>query len=394
MKAEIELQNLNKFISVFGSETAFLDRSVLKCSDHFSASLSYNENFSISFRPLIVRMETVRVGSNVIPTGMFRIIQGEDRLPLAYIYDSVPVIILDTGLSDSEVETIGFLMNLDVDDFSEKALLNIVRFGYEFILNKISVSHEGWLRASDVTDRNFNRRIIELLSELINMSTQNLYRYLCIIRFLVTSLVSLFDSGVLSLRSAYLLSKEPDDVQLCVYDYIIRHKLISLPEADAFLLCKIMKEKIAMSDEQKIKELEEQNALLQTELKNVKNLLAQERSKSKKYRTEILNAIDDDMRSGAGSYSAIPNLSTLLAIEDKFKSINNLASSLTKTIYKATSVGYDFHNRELDNLQLLINKFVGIYNDISNDVPLVVANESDVKESALAKKARRGKRES
>ena len=145
-------------------------------------------------------------------------------------------------------------------------------------------------------------------------------------------------------------------------------------------------------DEQKLKEMEEQNKLLEKELANVKNQLAQARSKSKLYRKEILDAVDEDMRSGAGSYSNIPNLSTLLAIEDKFKSINSLTSSLVKTIYKATSVQYDFHNRELENLELLINKFVSVYNDISEDEKLAVVNESDVKDGVLNAKKKRGRK--
>ncbi len=388
MKAEIDFNRLEKFISIFGTPPVFLDHATVKSSGAtFNCGVS-NKNYSLIFRPVIVKMETVTVGKNIIPTGMYILIEGHERLPLAKVFDSVPAIILDSRLSEADINALEFLLNIDLDELDETSMLQVVKFGYDFIFKTIAPES---IRVAESADGSLNRRIIEILSELIDMSTQNLYRYVGIIHHLENPLIDLFKSGVLSLRTAYLISSERSDIQLCVYDFILRYQMITVTEQDAYILCKLTKEEIEYMDEQKIRELEEKNQLLEKELANVKNQLAQARSKSKIYRKEILDAIDEDMRSGAGSYSNIPNLSTLLAIEDKFKGINNLTSSLVKTIYKATSVQYDFHNRELENLELLINKFVSVYNDISESDKLAVVNESDVKDGVLNKKKRGGR---
>ena len=389
MKAEIDIRRLKKFISIFGTPPVFLDHEVIKSSN---VKIKYDvsaSNYSLFFKPVIVRMETINVGKNRIPTGMYTLIEGQERLPLAKVFDSVPAIVIDSRLSETEIASLEFLLNTDIEDLDEPSIIQVVNFGYDLILRTITPNSS---KESNPIDGSINRRVIEVLSELIPMSTQNLYRYVGIIRHLEPPLIKLFKSGVLSLRAAYLISSVKPDVQLCVYDFILRYQMITVTEQDAYTLCRLMKEEIDYMDEQKLKEMEEQNKLLEKELANVKNQLAQARSKSKLYRKEILDAVDEDMRSGAGSYSNIPNLSTLLAIEDKFKSINSLTSSLVKTIYKATSVQYDFHNRELENLELLINKFVSVYNDISEDEKLAVVNESDVKDGVLNAKKKRGRK--
>ncbi|WP_031552775.1 hypothetical protein [Oribacterium sp. FC2011] len=389
MKAEIDIRRLKKFISIFGTPPVFLDHEVIKSSN---VTIKYDvsaSNYSLFFKPVIVRMETVNVGKNKIPTGLYILIEGQERLPLAKVFDSIPAIVIDSRLSETEIASLEFLLNTDIEDLDESSIIQVVKFGYDLILRTIAPDKG---KDPNLIDGNINRRVIEVLSELIPMSTQNLYRYVGIIRHLEPPLINLFKSGVLSLRAAYLISSVKPDVQLCVYDFILRYQMITVTEQDAYTLCRLMKEEIDYMDEQKLKEMEEQNKLLEKELANVKNQLAQARSKSKLYRKEILDAVDEDMRSGAGSYSNIPNLSTLLAIEDKFKSINSLTSSLVKTIYKATSVQYDFHNRELENLELLINKFVSVYNDISEDEKLAVVNESDVKDGVLNAKKKRGRK--
>ncbi len=389
MKAEIDIRRLEKFISIFGTPPVFLDLDAIKSpSDKFKCDVS-EANFSLFFKPIIVRMETVNVGKNKIPTGLYILIEGQERLPLAKVFDSVPAIVIDSRFSETEIASLEFLLNTDIEDLDESSIIQVIKFGYDLILKTIAPDKG---KEPNLIEGSINRRVIEVLSELIPMSTQNLYRYVGIIRHLEPPLIKLFKSGVLSLRATYLISSLKPDVQLCVYDFILRYQMITVTEQDAYTLCRLMKEEIDYMDEQKIKEMEEQNKLLEKELANVKNQLAQARSKSKLYRKEILDAVDEDMRSGAGSYSNIPNLSTLLAIEDKFKSINSLTSSLVKTIYKATSVQYDFHNRELENLELLINKFVSVYNDISEDEKLAVVNESDVKDGVLNAKKKRGRK--
>ncbi|SEA80666.1 hypothetical protein SAMN05216349_13025 [Oribacterium sp. KHPX15] len=389
MKAEIDIRRLKKFISIFGTPPVFLDHEVIKSSNVIIKYDVSASNYSLFFKPVIVRMETVNVGKNKIPTGLYILIEGQERLPLAKVFDSIPAIVIDSRLSETEIASLEFLLNTDIEDLDESSIIQVVKFGYDLILRTIAPDKG---KDPNLIDGNINRRVIEVLSELIPMSTQNLYRYVGIIRHLEPPLINLFKSGVLSLRAAYLISCVKPDVQLCVYDFILRYQMITVTEQDAYTLCRLMKEEINYMDEQKLKEMEEQNKLLEKELANVKNQLAQARSKSKLYRKEILDAVDEDMRSGAGSYSNIPNLSTLLAIEDKFKSINSLTSSLVKTIYKATSVQYDFHNRELENLELLINKFVSVYNDISEDEKLAVVNESDVKDGVLNAKKKRGRK--
>ena len=389
MKAEIDIRRLKKFISIFGTPPVFLDHEVIKSSNVIIKYDVSASNYSLFFKPVIVRMETVNVGKNKIPTGLYILIEGQERLPLAKVFDSIPAIVIDSRLSETEIASLEFLLNTDIEDLDESSIIQVVKFGYDLILRTIAPDKG---KDPNLIDGNINRRVIEVLSELIPMSTQNLYRYVGIIRHLEPPLINLFKSGVLSLRAAYLISCVKPDVQLCVYDFILRYQMITVTEQDAYTLCRLIKEEINYMDEQKLKEMEEQNKLLEKELANVKNQLAQARSKSKLYRKEILDAVDEDMRSGAGSYSNIPNLSTLLAIEDKFKSINSLTSSLVKTIYKATSVQYDFHNRELENLELLINKFVSVYNDISEDEKLAVVNESDVKDGVLNAKKKRGRK--
>ena len=389
MKAEIDIRRLKKFISIFGTPPVFLDHEVIKSSNVIIKYDVSASNYSLFFKPVIVRMETINVGKNRIPTGMYTLIEGQERLPLAKVFDSVPAIVIDIRLSETEIASLEFLLNTDIEDLDEPSIIQVVNFGYDLILRTITPNSS---KESNLIDGSINRRVIEILSELLPMSTQNLYRYVGIIRHLEPPLINLFKSGVLSLRAAYLISSVKPDVQLCVYDFILRYQMITVTEQDAYTLCRLIKEEIDYMDEQKLKEMEEQNKLLEKELANVKNQLAQARSKSKLYRKEILDAVDEDMRSGAGSYSNIPNLSTLLAIEDKFKSINSLTSSLVKTIYKATSVQYDFHNRELENLELLINKFVSVYNDISEDEKLAVVNESDVKDGVLNAKKKRGRK--
>ncbi|MBP3818198.1 MAG: hypothetical protein J6H31_07810 [Butyrivibrio sp.] len=389
MKAEIDIRRLKKFISIFGTPPVFLDHEVIKSSNVIIKYDVSASNYSLFFKPVIVRMETINVGKNRIPTGMYTLIEGQERLPLAKVFDSVPAIVIDSRLSETEIASLEFLLNTDIEDLDEPSIIQVVNFGYDLILRTITPNSS---KESNLIDGSINRRVIEILSELLPMSTQNLYRYVGIIRHLEPPLINLFKSGVLSLRAAYLISSVKPDVQLCVYDFILRYQMITVTEQDAYTLCRLIKEEIDYMDEQKLKEMEEQNKLLEKELANVKNQLAQARSKSKLYRKEILDAVDEDMRSGAGSYSNIPNLSTLLAIEDKFKSINSLTSSLVKTIYKATSVQYDFHNRELENLELLINKFVSVYNDISEDEKLAVVNESDVKDGVLNAKKKRGRK--